>query len=121
MSSLPQDTGKTGEDIAVWLLQSKGYQIISRNFRSRFGEIDIIAIDGESLVFVEVKTRTNSQYGWGEEAITPKKLASIVKTGQFFRFKHPETPALMRVDVVSILLRNGKLQSIKHFKNIGFM
>ncbi len=66
--------GNLGEDRAVEYLENLGYEIFERNFRTRFGEIDIIARDGETLCFVEVKKKTSDRFGSPAEMITPKKL-----------------------------------------------
>lgn len=71
---LTSNLGKLAEDFAVSLLQGKGYKIIDRNFHSRFGEIDIIAEENETLIFVEVKARWSPKFGVPEEAVTPQKL-----------------------------------------------
>lgn len=97
-----QIPAKIGEDLAASYLLNKGYKIIHRNFRSRLGEIDLIAIDKDTLVFVEVKSRWSEEYGDPKEAVTPKKIRSIIKTSEYFKLLNPETPDLMRIDVVAI-------------------
>ena len=97
-----KDLGKKGENIAAKLLQRQGYKILEKNFNSRFGEIDIVAQEDDTLIFVEVKTRWSQQYGRPEEAITPRKLRSIEKTGQFFRLTNKGLPEAERIDVVAI-------------------
>ncbi len=81
--------GELGEEYATNLLKWKGYQILKRNFKSKLGEIDLIAIDEETLVFVEVKTRWSKKYGKPEEAVTPKKLERIKRIGQLYSLTHP--------------------------------
>ena len=68
--------GKRGEDIAARFLLEKGLALIARNFRDKFGEIDIIAKDRETLVFVEVKTRRSHRFGLPQEAVTPSQTAT---------------------------------------------
>ncbi len=108
--------GHLGEDYAVKLLISKGYKILDRNFRSRFGELDIIAQEGVSLVFVEVKTRLNSKYGFPEESVTESKLWKIKRTGEYFSLMHPELPKKLRIDVVALQVSGGKVVSSKIIK-----
>ena len=108
--------GRAGEDYAVTLLKNRGYQIITRNFRSRFGEIDIIPKDSETLVFVEVKTRLSRKFGEPEEAVTGQKLFKIQKVGEFFSLTHPTLPKKFRIDVVAINLEKGKVTSAKIIK-----
>lgn len=112
-----QGIGRVGEDLAASYLQKCGYRILQRNFRSKFGEIDIVAQDKNTLVFVEVKTRYSHEYGYPEEAVTTSKIRSIIKTAHYYKLKHTKTPGLMRIDVVAIdMLDNTK--SIRHIKNI---
>ncbi len=112
--------GRAGEDAAIKLLQTRGYKIIARNFRSKVGELDIIAIDGNTLVFVEVKTRWSREYGYPEEAITPRKLQSIMKTAEYFKLMHPNTPDLQRIDAVAIEVDEGRITRAELIRNISF-
>lgn len=112
--------GKLGEEAARKLLKNKGYKILARNFRSRFGEIDIVAQDKETLVFVEVKTRWSAKYGVPEEAVTPWKLRRIVKTGEYYKLSHPNTPDLMRVDVVAVEVRGNKVIDSRLIKDAAY-
>ena len=108
-----------GEELAVQFLKEKGYKIIDRNFRKGYGEIDIIAINHGILVFVEVKTRTSSQFGTPFEQITHFKLHSLVKTAQFYKILNPKLPDSLRIDAVSIELDySGNLSNIEHIENI---
>ncbi|MDO8503120.1 MAG: YraN family protein [bacterium] len=111
--------GKLGEDAAVKLLEREGYKILDRNFRSRVGEIDIISQDGNTLVFVEVKTRWSKKFGYPEEAVTPRKLWAIGRTGEYYKLTHPNTPDLLRIDVVAIEVEQGRIVAGKIIKNAG--
>ena len=132
--------GEIGEDYAVTLLKKNGYQILQRNYKSKIGEIDIIAIDpstrspkaqggpsvtssGSSgsesdgtLVFVEVKTRWSRKYGKPEEAVTKKKLAKIKIVGQQYHRTYENLPKKLRIDVVAIEVEKGKVASAKIIK-----
>lgn len=110
--------GNAGEEAALKILQLRGYKILGRKFRSKVGEIDIIAQDGNILVFIEVKTRWNQKYGYPEEAVTPQKLHSIIRTAEYYKLTHPNTPPLMRVDVVAIEAREGKISEVRIIKNV---
>ncbi len=111
--------GKLGEKLALKQLKNNDYQILERNFRSRYGEIDIIAQEGDVLVFVEVKTRTSRKFGPPEEAITPWKIERIIKTGQEYKNLHPNSPEAMRIDVVAIeLSSSGETEKTRLIKNI---
>lgn len=115
--------GKQGEQYAVQFLTSQGFQIIEQNFRIRGGEIDIIAVDPltepQSLVFIEVKTRSSGDYGTPLEAIGYYKLRALIKATQFYKLTHPRLPNLMRIDAVSVLVNEqGQLMDIELVKNI---
>jgi putative endonuclease len=113
-----QNLGKLGENLALKHLKSKGYRILTRNFSSKFGEIDIIAIHENDLVFIEVKTRFSQAFGPPEEALTPWKIKKIIKAGQYFQLLHPNLPASLRLDAVVIDLDNqGRLERIEIIKN----
>lgn len=119
MSKRRVNLGKLGEQKAVKYLQKQGYKVLERNFHSRFGEIDIIVDKQDSLIFVEVKTRWSKKYGLPEEAVTPRKISSIIKTGQYYKILHPKTPDLMRVDLIAIELdSSGNFQSMRHLVNV---
>ena len=109
-------TGKQGENIALDYLKKQGYKILETNKRfSRFCEIDIIAFDRDTLVFVEVKTRSSNRLGIPEEAITKTKYNNI-KTGLFKYLQENPDCKKYRIDVISIILK-PKLE-IKHLKNV---
>ena len=114
------DEGNRGEDIAAKFLADKGYKIIGRNFRIRGGEIDIIAIDNDTLVFIEVKTRTSNKFGTGLEAITYWKLKALIKSAEFYKLQHKNLPELMRIDAVIVMLDSfHEFDSIELVKNIS--
>lgn len=107
MPKYRQRVGKHGEDLAAEYLQKHHkYEIIDRNFRIQGGEIDLIALNRDKnkdvLVFVEVRSRKTKGYGKPEESISDHKKASIKRTAQFYKLQNPDTPNLMRIDVVCI-------------------
>ena len=108
--------GERGENLAARELQKKGYRILNRNFKTPMGEIDIIARDGKTLVFVEVKTRAHDEPA-PEEQVNATKMNQITKAGKFFlsRYGHPQPPA--RFDVVAIVWPQGQPPSIRHIEN----
>jgi putative endonuclease len=116
---IPNPTARFGEDIATNFLKKKGYKIIERNFRKGYGEIDIVSIHGNILVFVEVKTRTTFLYGGAIEAIAYHKLQKLIKSCEFYKMTHKNLPEAMRIDAVLIDLENGKVKNISHIENIS--
>ena len=121
MSMFKKDQGKLGEDAAVVYLQKHGIKVIDRNFRIRGGEVDIIGLEGDILVFFEVKTRASSKFRTPLEAVTYWKLKALIKTAQFYKLKHPHLPDAMRIDAVSVLIENGAISSIRLDRNISEM
>ena len=107
------DLGRFAEDFSVHFLQDKGYKIIDRNFRSRFGEIDIIAEESGCLVFVEVKARWSQKFGTPEEAVTPQKLYKIRKTAEYYSLVKSRTSQKMRIDVVALEIDGTNVTSVK--------
>lgn len=95
--------GNYYETIASHYLIEKGYKIICHNFRSKFGEIDIIAHDDEYIVFIEVKYRKTKQFGYPREAVTYQKQRHIIRTAQYFLLTHIGREQSCRFDVIEIL------------------
>lgn len=102
-----QKTGALGEDLALNYLEKSGYRIIQRNFKCKFGEIDIIAYSNKTLTFIEVKTRSTDQFGAPEESVNRAKQERQKRIAQYYFFKKripPEIPC--QFDIVSIKLAN---------------
>lgn len=99
-------TGSRGEDIACDFLKKNGYKILERNYLIRGGEIDIVAMDGQYLVFVEVKARWSHEYGLPSESMTPWKIKSLLKTAQFYLLKIKWGDGPYRLDFVSVDFAN---------------
>ncbi len=118
MSRFLKDEGDEGERLAAEFLSKKGYKIIERNFRIRGGEIDIIAIHDNTLVFIEVKTRSSNKFGTPLESITPWKLKALIRTAQFYKIKHKNLPEGMRVDAVTVEYDYSGKPLIEHVENI---
>lgn len=108
-----------GEDTACKYLQKKGYRIIERNFRKKYAEIDIIALHQKTLVFIEVKTRSNQSFGSPFDSIAPWKLRNLVKTAEFYKILHPNLPANMRIDAIGVTLFDDIVDNIEHLENIS--
>jgi putative endonuclease len=107
MSSARQALGKIGEDLACGELERRGYAIISRRHRRRGGELDVIARDGRTLVFVEVKTREGLEFGAGGEAVTALKRRRMAALAADYMACHRLTGCRCRFDVVSIDVKTG--------------
>lgn len=111
------EIGRIGEVEAERFLKKKGYRILFRNWRSpRWGEIDLIAVDKGTLVFVEVKTRSSDSRGQPYDAVNFYKLRTLKRAAFYFKRENPQTPGPMRIDVVSVNL-DGKMK-IEHFQSI---
>ena len=115
--------GQKGEKLALGFLKKRGYKILQTNFHSRFGEIDIIAVDNSNshdpvLAFIEVKTREDNQFGTPQEAITPWKIDRMIKTAQFFQTTKQNLPESQRLDGVFIEMKNGEVETIELIKNL---
>jgi len=109
--------GAFGERLAAAHLEAKGYRIRARNFRCREGEIDIVAQDGETLVFVEVRTRRGDAMGDAAESVTPAKEARLVTVATAYVQTLAEPPADQRIDVVAVQLSpGGRLLAIDHIE-----
>lgn len=111
--------GRLGERIASQYLFSKGFKILEMNFHKRWGELDIITLDKDTLVFVEVKTRMEYDSVSPEESMTPWKINSVKKSALYYKMKHPELPESLRIDFVGIVLDQSlKPIKINHVENI---
>ncbi|MDR1939898.1 MAG: YraN family protein [Clostridiales bacterium] len=112
MKQSTREEGVRGETAAERYLKDKGYEILDTNFVCYVGEIDIVARDGKTLVFVEVKSRQSLDYGRPIEAVTPSKVKKIRRTAEFYTLKNRRMDDDLRFDVVEIL--RGE---ITHTKN----
>jgi len=109
--------GKIGEDLALDFLKSHSFSIIKKNFRSKFGEIDIIAEKNHCLYFIEVKTRSNLNHGAPFEAVNKRKIYHIKKAAQYYLLKNNSPDYKLKVAVFSILVE-GKKTEIKFWDDI---
>jgi putative endonuclease len=108
-----KELGKRGEEIAAHYLKELGYTILTRNYRSRYGEVDIICTCEHSIVFVEVKTRTSTSFGSPEESITRSKREHIRKVALIYLKSYPHPFKEIRFDVIGIVM-DGKEPRINH-------
>lgn len=116
MSRYNLNFGKTGEDKAAGFLTANGYKILQKNYRTRIGEIDIVARDRQTVCFVEVKARTSDKYGLPQEAISKSKQKQIAKAALVFLKENNLLDSFVRFDVVSLLhsKEGEKLELIKN-------
>ncbi len=109
--------GNDGEDLASTFLLSKGYKIITRNYRTKNGEIDIIAVNNEVLVFIEVKTRKSKFLESPFAAVTKRKQQQISRVAQEYLSKNKLFDKDARFDVISISIDNAHPPEIEHLEN----
>ncbi len=111
-------TGKEGEEIACKFISELGYQILERNYQYGHGEIDIIAKDGDIIVFIEVKYRKSLEYGYPEDSITKNKKNQIRKTAEAYIYQKNIYDQSCRIDVISILHLPDQKPQINHYINV---
>ena len=97
--------GFKGESIAAGFLKRNGYKILEQNYKNKLGEIDIVAKDRDTLVFVEVKTRRSDQFGHPKWAVTPRKQRKISMVALYYLKEHRKSNLKARFDVVTVLDR----------------
>ena len=109
-----RETGILGEKLAAGHLKRHGYKILETNYRCRGGEIDIIARDGDTLVFVEVRAKSGRSFGSPEESINATKMSRLRTAAAHYGMEHTDLPAGRRIDVVAIDLdKNGRALRIE--------
>lgn len=112
-----QILGKYGEDLAANYLIDRGYKIIERNWRCSIGEIDLIAKDKNQIVFVEVKTRSSTDFGHPLDAITEKKIIRMQRLVCAWCAARNKVGAAVRLDAISVLIRSGRV-AVEHLKQV---
>ncbi|MCP2520057.1 YraN family protein [Candidatus Aminicenantes bacterium AC-335-B20] len=113
----PHELGKMGEKVAEKYLKNKKIRIVERSFRAFGGEIDLIGYDGETLVFIEVKTRKGLDFGYPQEAVSIQKQKQLKKIAQGYIIKRKLENINCRFDVIGILFSSSGKPSIFHIKN----
>jgi putative endonuclease len=117
------DVGRAGERLAEDFLTDEGYVVLARNWRGTRGELDFVAVDGSTLVAVEVKTRSSTRFGHPAEAVTPRKIARLKRlTGQWLA-EHAGTLRVrfadIRIDVVAVTLPRGSSAAIELLRGVS--
>ena len=110
-----QRVGKWGEETAAEYLTGRGCEIVARNVRTPYGEIDIIAKQGEVIIFVEVKTRTSDKMGLPEESITARKRQHMISAAEHYAAEHEIDR--WQIDVISIEGKLGSTPKVTYFEN----
>lgn len=111
--------GRRGEQLAAEYLQGLGHEIIERNWRCEFGEIDVVSRDATEIIFTEVKTRRSLSRGHPLEAITPEKLARLRRLAGAWVAANPHHPRRIRIDALGIIARLDGRTEIHHRRAIG--
>ncbi|OGY43544.1 MAG: YraN family protein [Candidatus Buchananbacteria bacterium RIFCSPHIGHO2_02_FULL_40_13] len=110
--------GRLGEDLAGRFLEKNGYQIIDRNFQTRYGEIDLIARQADEILFCEVKTRLSLQYGYPEQAVDGKKINHLLQAAKIY-LKIKNFNCFWRLDIISVELVGNREPKIEWFKDVS--
>ena len=124
MNFSAQQLGKWGEKLAAAYLLKQGYSILAENFKTPYGELDLIAEQAEAynpdektIVFVEVKTRRSKSFGYPEDSVTPIKQEHIIAAAQYYLQEHPSIESDWRIDVIAIEYYQDHDPVIQHFEN----
>jgi putative endonuclease len=113
-----QDLGHRGESLAAKFLENKGYTVKKRNYRTPYGEIDLVVQREDVVVFVEVKARASQSLGPPEISITPRKAEHMHSAAAYYIQQHPELNNDWRIDVIAIQIRpDDPAPLIDHFEN----
>jgi len=113
---LPSPLGISGEELAADHLRGLGYGIVGRDVKTPIGQLDLVARDGRTLVFVEVKTRSGTGFGLPEEAVGTHKIRKLRQLALYYLKRHPH-PGPLRFDVVGIIMDGGRVARLTHIKN----
>ncbi|ACQ80779.1 protein of unknown function UPF0102 [Beutenbergia cavernae DSM 12333] len=111
--------GAYGERVAGRWLEAEGLEVVERNWRCPDGELDLVARDGETLVFVEVKTRSSLAFGHPGEAVTRLKLARLRRLAARWLAEHDAHAREVRIDVVAVLRTRAGAARVEHLRGVG--
>ena len=113
-----RDTGLLGEKLAKDFLKKRGYHVLETNYRTPDGEVDIVAKQKDTLVFIEVRAKKSLNFGTPEESITPTKMERLRLVAEHYRQTHENLPPSWRIDVVAVVMdKRGKVQRISLIEN----
>ncbi|MBO9704709.1 MAG: YraN family protein [Arthrobacter sp.] len=111
--------GQRGEELAADFLEDQGIRVVEQNWRCAAGELDIVAVDGDTLVVAEVKTRSSLDYGHPFEAVTPPKLARLHQLACRWTAERGLRLPRRRLDVIAVIAARGEEPVIEHLRGIG--
>ena len=117
MTFIRKILGRLGEDESVQFLKNSGYEILERNYQTRFGEVDVIAQDQGTICFVEVKTRQSLQAGLGQEAVSKLKQKKMIRVAQEYIMRRNIKNIGLRFDVLALQVKEGQRVSFELIKN----
>ena len=118
MTHYNRQFGSWGEQVAAQYLEMRGFTILDRNYRTPYGEIDLIAQKEDMIIFVEVKTRSGKEFGMPEDAITPKKREHLTQCAQYYWLQYDDEKVDWRIDVISIItIKNQTQPEVTWFEN----
>jgi putative endonuclease len=112
-----REFGNEGEERAARFLEGKGLEVTGSQVKTRFGEIDLVCREGDEIVFVEVKTRSSSAFGYPEASITPAKFSNMAQSAEAYLLAHGLSERPWRIDVIAIEHMGGSEQ-INHFPGV---
>ncbi len=116
MSRGRQVTGTLGEQAACAALEERGYRILHRNYRLRSGELDIVCEKDGTIVFCEVKTRTQAQFGMPEEAVTGAKRRRLRRLALEYLQREGRRASVLRFDVIAVEVTGGRVADLRHLE-----
>ncbi|WP_427018333.1 YraN family protein [Pseudarthrobacter sp. P1] len=111
--------GRRGEILAADYLEDRGIRVIDHNWRCRNGEIDLVAVDGDTLVIAEVKTRRSLRYGHPFESITPAKMARLRTLAVLWSREHALFLPALRIDALAVIDSGRREPTVEHLKGVG--
>lgn len=120
MTVTAREVGAFGERLAERFLVERGMTILDRNWRCSHGELDLVARDGECLVFCEVKTRRDTSFGDPVEAVGWRKAARLRRLAAAWLASHDQSAPVVRIDVLGILVRRGEKPVVRHVAGVGW-
>lgn len=118
MTTRKMSLGHWGEEVAVHYLEEKGCRILTRNYHTAHGELDIVAFKEGVLLFVEVKTRSSNRFAYPEQAVSYRKQQSMLSAAEYYFSQHPDSPETWQFDIIAITRQAELPPEIEHFENI---